>query len=56
METTRLTVTTEEAGQRADSLLAQRLEGLTRSAAASSVVTVSRVVSMLFVLLVVFIV
>lgn len=34
METTRLTVTTEEAGQRADSLLAQRLEGLTRSAAA----------------------
>lgn len=34
METTRLTVTTEEAGQRADSLLARRLEGLTRSAAA----------------------
>ena len=27
METTRLTVTTEEAGQRADSLLARRLEG-----------------------------
>ena len=34
METTRLTVTTEEAGQRADSLMARRLEGLTRSAAA----------------------
>ena len=34
METTRLTVTTEEAGQRADSLLARRLERLTRSAAA----------------------
>ena len=31
METTRLTVTTEEAGQRADSLLARRLEGLTRA-------------------------
>ena len=34
METIRLTVTSEEAGQRADSLLARRLEGLTRSAAA----------------------
>ena len=34
MEPTRRTVTTEEAGQRADSLLAPRLEGLTRSAAA----------------------
>ena len=30
METIRLTVTSEEAGQRADSLLARRLEGLTR--------------------------
>ncbi len=28
METIRLTVTSEEAGQRADSLLARRLEGL----------------------------
>ena len=34
METIRLTVTSEEAGQLADSLLARRLEGLTRSAAA----------------------
>ena len=31
METIRLTVTSEEAGQRADSLLARRLEGLTLS-------------------------
>ena len=33
METIRLTVTSEEAGQRADRLMARRLEGLTRSAA-----------------------